>query len=71
MACLSFAEDLAQAQGCDYLGLDSVRDNTSLCDWYARRGYEQAGEVLLPHWTRASMRYRKRLRSPANAEEAQ
>lgn len=58
---VGWAEQTAAAQGCSLLRLDAVATNRRLCDWYERLGFRPRGEVLLPGWTRASLRFERRI----------
>ncbi|TRV72638.1 GNAT family N-acetyltransferase [Streptomyces sp. 130] len=64
----SFAVDwaarTAAAQGRSLLRLDAVAANTRLCTWYERLGFTAKGEVLLPGWVRASMRFEREVTRP-------
>lgn len=61
---VSWAEQAATARGRPLLRLDAVAANKRLCDWYERLGFTPKGEVLLPGWTRASMRFERCIARP-------
>ncbi|WUS98029.1 GNAT family N-acetyltransferase [Streptomyces sp. NBC_00708] len=56
---VDWAARTAAARGCLLLRLDAVAANARLCSWYERLGFSPRGEVLLPGWQRASMRFER------------
>ncbi|MBH5338788.1 GNAT family N-acetyltransferase [Streptomyces pactum] len=58
-ALVDWSQRRAAERGRSLLRLDAVATNTRLCQWYARLGFAQRGEVTLPGWTRPSMRFER------------